>query len=171
MKETIEEYKKRILGYQAGKDPLKLQAATPGKLDKLLKGVARGKLTRRPAPGKWSVAEIIAHLADDELVGGYRVRKILEAPGTTIEAFDQDKWAEAGKYVKRNPKESLELFRALRNANLALLRSLDTSQWGLTGLHAERGAESIERYAQMYAGHDINHLQQIEVILGKTGRR
>ena len=167
MPETIAEYKTRMLAYQAGKDPLKIQAATPAKLKRLLKGVPRKKLTRRPKPGKWSIAEIVAHLADCELVGGYRVRRILESPGTAIEAFDQDKWAQAGKYAKRDAGESLQTFSVLRKANLVLLKSLDTTQWGLTGMHAERGAESIERYTQMYAGHDINHLQQIEAILGK----
>lgn len=171
MTETIEEYKKRMLAYQSGKDPLKIQAATPAKLKKILKGVPGKRLKLRPAPGKWSIAEIVAHLADCELVGGYRIRRILESPGTGIEAFDQDKWASAGKYARRDARESLEMFSVLRKANLALLKSLDTTQWGLTGMHAERGAESIERYTQMYAGHDINHLQQIETILAKAGRR
>ncbi|MFY9530101.1 MAG: DinB family protein [Candidatus Acidiferrales bacterium] len=171
MQETVQGYKKRILGYVAGQKPLKVQAETPKKLERLLKGVPRGRLVRRPEPSKWCVAEIVAHLAETELVGGYRVRTILGAPGTPIQAFDQDKWAEAGKYSKRNPKDSLALFRALREANLALLKSLSPEQWKHSGFHAERGEESVENIVEMFAGHDINHLSQIEKIVGKSTRR
>ncbi|MGH9748229.1 MAG: DinB family protein [Candidatus Acidiferrales bacterium] len=145
-----------------------MQLATPKKIERMIEGVPRQKLMRRPAPGKWSVGEIIAHLADDELVGAYRLRKILEEPGGAIEAFDQDKWAETGKYAKRDPKTSLELFRALRKANLALLKLSDAAQWKLYGIHAERGIESIEKITEHFACHDLNHLYQIERILGKA---
>ena len=120
---------------------------------------------RRPAPGKWSVGEIVAHLADDELVGAYRIRKILEEPGTAIQSFDQDKWAATGKYAHCDPKQSLELFRTLRQANLALLKSLDKRQWNHHGVHAERGIESIAVITKHFACHDLNHLKQIETIL------
>ena len=89
MPETAEQYRKRMLDQLGGKDPLKLQAAAPGKIEKLLKGVPAGKLRKRPAPGKWSVAEIIAHVADTELVGGFRMRLILGSPGTPVVPFDQ----------------------------------------------------------------------------------
>jgi len=165
MQETIEQYKQRIMGHLGDQQPLKVQAATPGKIAKLMKRAPSARLKKRPAPGKWSVGEILAHLADTELVGGYRVRTILGAPGTPIQAFDQDKWAEAENYAKRDPKQSLRTFTTLREANLALLKSLKPEQWRHFGIHAERGEESIERIAQMYAGHDINHLKQIEAIL------
>jgi len=171
MQETFKQYTERILSYQAGKDPVTIQASTVRKIERLLEGVPRNKLMRRPAPAKWSVAEIVAHLAEDELVAGYRMRKILASPGTRIDGFDQGKWAITGKYAKRGPKASLEFFRALRRANLSLLKSLDPPQWRLSGIHSERGVETIRRIAEMYAGHDINHLKQIQDILRKTGRR
>jgi len=90
---------------------------------------------------------------------------ILGAPGTPIAAFDQDAWVISGHYEKRDPRKSLELFRALREANLALLKSLTPEQWKHYGMHAERGQESIEHLVRMFAGHDINHLQQVERIL------
>lgn len=170
MQETVQEYKKRILGYVAGQKPLKVQSETAKKLEKLLRGVPRGRLVRRPEPAKWCVAEIVAHLAETELVGGYRIRTILGAPGTPIQAFDQDKWAVAGKYSKRPPKDSLALFRALREANLSLLKSLNPEQWEHFGIHSERGEESVETIVEMFAGHDINHLSQIEKILAKSAR-
>jgi hypothetical protein len=171
MQETVDEYKERVLGYVGNRDPIRIQASTPLKIARLLKNVPQKKLTRRPAPNKWSVAEIIAHLADGEIVGGYRIRMILGTPGTELQGFDQDKWAESGRYSKRDPKESLELFRALRKANLALFRSLNPDQWKLHGIHAERGAETLKTYATMFAGHDINHLRQIEAIVGKSNRK
>ena len=167
MKETPQQYTQRILGHAAGKPSLAIQAATAKKLDRLIKGVSTAKLRKRPAPETWSVGEILAHLADAEIVGGFRMRMILGAPGTPIAAFDQDSWVIAGHYAKRDPRKSLEQFRAVREANLALLKSLTPDQWKHYGMHSERGQETIEHIVRMFAGHDINHLQQIEQILGK----
>ncbi len=166
MKETVRQYIQRISGYAEGKQPLAVQAATARKLERLIKGKSTAKLRKRPAPDKWSVSEILAHLADAEMVGSFRMRLILGAPGTPVAAFDQDAWVVSGHYEKRDPRKSLDLFRALREANLALLKSLRPEQWKHYGMHSERGQESIERIVHMFAGHDINHLQQIERILG-----
>jgi len=165
MKETVQEYIQRIQGKIAGKDPIRTQTETAKRLTGLLKRGTPAKLKKRPAPDKWSVVEILAHLADVEMVTGWRLRSILGSPGTPIQAFDQDAWAAAGQYAKRDPRKSLELFRVLREANLVLLKWLSPEQRKLFGLHAERGEESIERLTQMIAGHDINHLEQIESIL------
>src|SRR5215469_5551425 len=162
MKETAEQYTKRILSHIDGKDPLKVQKSTAKKLDKLTRRLSKKEIRRRPAPGKWSVAEILAHLADAEIVGSWRIRQILGAPGTPIQAFDQDAWVTAGHYEKRDPKKSIEQFRALREANLALYRTLTPEQWKHHGMHAERGVESVEDIVRMFAGHDVNHMRQIE---------
>jgi uncharacterized damage-inducible protein DinB len=165
MQETAQQYKQRIFGYLAENDPLKVQSATSKKLGRLVSRASASKLRKPPAPGKWSIAEILAHLADVELVVGYRLRAILGAPGTPIQAFDQDKWAQAMNYGKADPRRSLERFNALRQANLDLLKKLSPAQWKYQGMHAERGEESIETIARLSAGHDINHLGQIEKIL------
>ncbi len=167
MQETTEQYRKRMFEHIEGGNPLKMQAAAPARLAKLLKGVSPAKARKRPAPGKWSIAEIVAHIADTELVGGYRMRATLGQPGTPIIGFDQDSWVTALHYDKRDLKKSFEQYRALREANLALLKSLTPEQWKHEGLHSERGPESVETMARMYAGHDINHFEQIERILGK----
>jgi len=166
MKETPQEYIKRILGNAEGLDPLKVEAGTPKKLERLIEGVPAAKLRKRPAPGKWSVAEILEHLADSEMVRGWRMRQILGAPGTPIQAFDQDAWAISGHYEKRDPRKSVELFRVVREANIALLKSLTPEQWKHHGMHAERGEESIEHIVRLNAGHDINHTKQVERIVG-----
>ena len=165
MSETPQQYTQRILGYIEGKQPLAVQAATAKKLDRLIKGVSTAKLRKRPAPEKWSVSEIVAHLADGEIVGGFRMRLILGSPGTPIVAYDQNKWVTSGHYDKRDPRKSVEQFRVLREGNLALLKSLEPEQWKHYGMHSERGQESIEHIVRMFAGHDINHLRQIEKIL------
>jgi uncharacterized damage-inducible protein DinB len=167
MTETAQDYTKRILGNVAGKDPLKTQAATSKTLAKLIKGATASKLRKRPAPGKWSVGEILAHLADAEIIVGWRLRAILAAPGAPIQAYDQDALAAARNYAKHDPRKSLEQFRAIREANLALYKSLTPEQRKHFGMHAERGEETLERILQMMAGHDLNHLAQIEGILAK----
>jgi hypothetical protein len=171
MNEAPHEYTQRILGYIEGKQPLAVLAATAEKLDCLIKGVSTAKLRNRPAPEKWSVSEIIAHLADAEIVSGFRMRLILGSPGTPILAYDQDKWVTSGHYDNRDPRKSVDQFRVLREANLALLESLKPEQWKHHGMHSERGQESIEHIVRMCAGHDINHLQQIEKILERRAIR
>ena len=166
MAETAQEYRKRILDHVGDGDPLKLQAAAPGKVERLIRGVPAAKLRKRPAAEKWSVAEIVAHLADVEIVVGYRMRTTLGAPGTPIQAFDQDDWASTGHYAERDLRKSWEAYRAMRDANLALLKLLTPEQWKHYGVHAERGQESIEVIVRMMAGHDINHIKQIERIVG-----
>jgi hypothetical protein len=167
MSETVQEYIQRIMANSAGKDPMKVQAAMAAKLKRLISRAASAKLRKRPAPGKWSASEILAHLADAEIAISWRIRQILSTPGVTLQAYDQNAWAEGGRYEKRDARKSLELFRALREANLALLKSLTPAQRKLHGMHAERGVETIDHITQMMAGHDLNHLAQVERLLAR----
>src|SRR5215471_21483171 len=100
VKETPQQYTKRIVGYVSDQQPLEVQGKTAARLAQLIKGVPDSKLRKRPAADKWSVNEILAHLADAEIVGGFRMRLILGAPGTPITAFDQDSWVTSGHYEK-----------------------------------------------------------------------
>jgi hypothetical protein len=165
--ETAQQYIQRIMAHAEGKKPVAIQAATAKRLERSIKGVPASKLRKRPAPDKWSVSEIAAHLADAEIAIGWRLRLILGAPGTPVEAFDQDAWVTSLHYEKRDPRKSVEQFRVLREANLALLKTLKPEQWKHYGMHAERGQETIEHIVRLIAGHDLNHLQQIERILAK----
>ncbi len=164
MQETPQQYIQRILSHIDGKDPLRVQRETPKKLEKLIKPLSKKQLTQRPEPGKWSIAEILAHLADTELVGGWRMRLILGHNGVSLQPFDQDVWAETLGYSRRDPKVSLETFRVLRESNLAMLKSLPKNLWGNYGMHQERGKETIAHIVRMFAGHDLNHLTQVENI-------
>jgi len=162
MQETPQQYTQRISGYVRGKDPLRVQRATPARLKKIVSRLSRKQMHRRPGPGKWSIAEILAHLADAELVGSWRIRLILTQNGAPIQAYDQNAWAATFGYERRDPRVSLETFRALRESNLSLLTSTPKKLWENYGVHQERGKESVARIVQMFAGHDLNHLQQVE---------
>ena len=169
MQETPQQYTQRMLNHSRGKDPVRLQQAAPRKLASLTKGLNKKRLTLRPEPGKWSIGEILAHLADAELVVGFRLRLILASNGTPIQAFDQDAWADTFSYSRRDPKTSLETFRLLRENNLRLLSSVPRGLWKNYGQHQERGKESVDHIVRMMAGHDLNHMLQIEKI-AKPGR-
>ena len=169
MQETAQEYTQRLLGYLNGKPGLRVQQATPQRLSLLTKRVDRKKLAKRPAPGKWSVAEILAHMADSELAVAWRLRMILTSDGVPIQAYDQDVWAGTFNYSRRDPKDSLERFRILRASNVALLKNVPKNLLGNYGMHAERGKETVSHLINMVAGHDLNHLRQVESIV-KTSR-
>ena len=170
MKETAQQYIQRITAQVEGKQPLAVQAATAKKIERLIRGVPASKLRKRPAPDKWSVNEILAHLADTEIIVGFRIRLILGAPGSSFSAVDQDSAVTSGHYEKRDPRKSVELFRVVREANLSLLKSLTPEQWKHYGMHSERGQETIEHMVRMYAGHDLNHSKQIERILSEKSK-
>ena len=165
MAETQKQYTKRILGYLGSQNALTILAATPGKLARAIAGVSLARLSKPPAKGKWSVRQILAHLAEDEMVWGYRIRKILEKNGVAIEGFDQARWAVTGRYGKIDPRLSLEMHRALRKANLALFAGLSRSEWKRYGRHSEFGRVTIEKIARQLAGHDLNHMLQMKRIL------
>ena len=168
MTEAAQQYIKRITAHVEGKRPVAVQAETAATLERLVDAAPPDVLRQRPADGKWSAGEVLAHLADAEIVIGFRMRLILGTPGIHIAAYDQDSWATSGHYQERDPRKSLEQFRAFRDANLALLESLRPEQWQQHGLHSERGLETIEQMVRMTAGHDVNHMQQIERILSGT---
>jgi uncharacterized damage-inducible protein DinB len=171
MQETPQQYIQRMLGYVDGKDPLRVQRETPKKLQTLIKPLNKKQLAQRPEPGKWSIAEILAHLADAELVGSWRMRLILGSNGVSIQPFDQDVWAETFAYSQRDPAASLETFRALRENNLSMLQALPKNLWDNYGMHQERGKETITHIVRMFAGHDLNHLMQVEKISKGNSKR
>jgi hypothetical protein len=168
MPETAQQYIQRILGHVEGRDAIKVQRETAPKLRKLTQGLTPKELKWSPAPGRWSIAEIVAHLADVEIVASWRMRAILGSNGTPIQPFDQDAWASVFEYGKRDPKQSLEVFRILRENNLAMLKALPQERWDSYGMHAERGKETIAHLARMFAGHDTNHILQVESIAAQV---
>ena len=165
MQETAEQYIARILGYVQGQDAIKVQKTTAVRLKKAISGLTAAQLKWRPQPAKWSIAEILAHLADAEIVASWRMRSVIGENGVTIQPFDQDAWASVFEYQGRDARRSLEVFRTLRENNLAMLKEIPKETWDNYGLHLERGKESIGHLARMFAGHDTNHVLQVEGIV------
>src|SRR5579862_6149291 len=114
MAETFEAYRTRVLNYLGDEDPICVQQATPSQLERRLRDVAPEELIRRPAPEKWSIAEIIAHLADAELAMGWRLRNMLANPGLALTWWDQDIWAERLGYAQQDASLSAAVSGAAR---------------------------------------------------------
>jgi hypothetical protein len=165
--ETSQEYVARILGNLKGQDPMEVLATTAGRLRQYAAQPER-VLRERPAPEKWSVVEIMAHLADVEIVGSWRFRLILAHDGTPVQAFDQDEWVTNLRYQETDPAESIELFDAARTANLRLFRRVEPARLENRGVHPERGPESVAHIIRLFAGHDLNHLGQIDDIVRRA---
>lgn len=162
------DYQSRLLAYTDGQDPIAMQRETPRLLAELVEGVPLEKLSTRPAAAKWSVSEILAHLAEDELTTSWRYRQMIESPGIALPGFDQDLWARLGDYRAWAPDDSLQMFRLLREANLRMLAGLTPKEWDAHGVHGERGPMTVRTLCRHMAGHDRNHVEQIRRILGKV---
>ncbi|HTY40837.1 MAG TPA: DinB family protein [Thermoanaerobaculia bacterium] len=165
MAETFQEYTDRIASYVGKRDPLAMLKAAPRALEKRLAGLPRRVLTARPAPGKWSIGEILAHLSEIELLWGYRIRTVLEREDPEVVGMDQEVWARVGRYERRDPKGSLALYAALRRAHVELLSGLTPKALARRGRHSQFGRLTIADITRLLAGHDVNHRRQIEAIL------
>ena len=160
--ETIEQYKQRILGYvKPSEEPLEILKTTVKRIEKALNGISSERLQEKK-DDKWSAAEILAHYAEGEIVFGYRIRMILSSSGSPIQAYDQNIFMQNAKYLAARPDMALALLRSLRRTNIEFLKSLTPEQWDYYGMHSERGKETIRDITRLYAGHDLNHLQQLE---------
>jgi hypothetical protein len=160
MAEAVQDYVQRILTTLGSADPVQVLSDTPARLAGILSGFSPSQLRKRPSPGKWSAAEIVIHLSEVEIAVGWRVRLVVGQNGVAIQGFDQDAWAT--RYATADVDTALAVFHALRTANLALYGSLTPEQWEQYGMHSERGKETARRIVEMCAGHDINHLKQLE---------
>lgn len=136
-------------------------AATPLKLAREVHAFSR-ELKRRPAPDKWSVQEILAHLADVEQHGmRSRVEAIVTEDRPTFEPFDQEKRAVELRYDRIDPRKSLASLASNRRANLRWLRKLRPADLRRVGIHPQIGEVSAQEFIHEWAFHDLGHLRQI----------
>ncbi len=142
--------------YLDGRDPVEVMRATPSELQSLLDGLTPGQMDEPAAPGKWSIRQLLAHLADCEIVWAFRIRQALETPGATVTAFDQDRWAE--RYNAYSAAGALHTFLANREWNLALLATVSAVERSFLLSHPERGTFPLSELLESIAGHDRNHL-------------
>jgi hypothetical protein len=145
--------------YLDGRPVEAILAATTTELASLLKAIGPDKVAASPAPGKWSPAEIVCHLADCELVFGFRLRQTLAEEGPTIQPFDQEKWA--ATYSGISASQAIEVFSALRGWNLLLLKSALPAAAGRTATHPGRGTVTFQVLLETIAGHDLTHLRKL----------
>ena len=150
------------VSFLGGEDPVAVIGATGQRLSNLLQSV---DADRAPAPGKWSPREILCHLADCEVVFAYRLRQAAAQPHHVIQPFDQDEWAKV--YSSYSAPEALHVFSTVRGWNLALLKALPKETFAKTLNHPERGDMTFQTVVETMAGHDLNHLKQMEAIAAK----
>ena len=141
-------------------------ASTPDAIADCLWAIGPNRTNLPSAPGKWSAAEIVCHLADCELVFGFRLRQTLAEDGPTIQPFDQDKWA--AKYSGIPADEAIAAFTALRIWNLRMIRDALPGAAARTMTHPERGTMTFQTVVETMAGHDLNHLGQLRRIAGRS---
>jgi uncharacterized damage-inducible protein DinB len=162
-------YVRKIDAYRAGRDPIRSMRGAPGRLERAVSGLTPAQLRRRPARGKWSIADIVGHLLDTEVVYGYRYRMALCESGSPIQGYDQAGWAETFRGRRANAATLLRQIRLLREVNLDLVTGVPRSWWTRYGMHSERGKETVRRTLELIAGHDWNHLDQIMAIRKQFG--
>jgi len=135
-------------------------AATAKDLEKLLEAIGAESTYLAPAPGKWSPAEILCHLADCELVFAFRLRQTLAEDGPEIQPFDQEKWA--GTYPGISAEQALKTFTTVRKWNLLLISVALPAASARPVYHPERGLMTFLTLVETMAGHDLNHLEQLQ---------
>jgi len=164
--ESFPAYRRRILGYLGTRDPIRVQKTTAARLARLIEEIPPRVMRRRPAPGSWSILEVLVHMVDAELAYGWRLRNMLATPGVALPWWDQDEWARRLAYPRRRPVQAVDWFRALRESNLALLAAVPRRRWSTCfGIHEVRGRISVLELVRQEAGHDLAHLLQIRRLL------
>jgi hypothetical protein len=166
--ETTDQYVARLYGYVGDQDPIAIIEATPRNLEALIGNLPRSSLDFRPEPGRWSIREQAAHLADAEIIMTARLRWAAAQPGQIVMGFDQDRWAETNKYQSLDIGLSLATFAATRRWTLALLDDLSPAESAGWIEHEERGEQTLTQLIRMMAGHDINHLQQVRHLIDQS---
>jgi len=167
--DQVQAYIASILQALGSRDPIEVLAETPDKLRQAVAGLIPQQEGTPEKPGKWSVRQVVQHLADSELVGGFRFRMVIAHDALELPAYDQDLWAERLGYQESNLATALDEFTMLRHANLRLFRRATPEDMQRVMRHSERGDESLSHLIRLYAGHDLVHLAQLRRIRQAIG--
>jgi DinB superfamily len=149
--------------YLGEANPQTTIAATPQRLGDLIKNLQPGQLTKSPAPGKWSIRDILCHLADCEIAFAFRLRQAIAETNHVIQPFDQEKWA--GPYAHFDAASALTVFSALRDWNRKLIATVPPEGYAKPLIHPERGEMTFRTVVETMGGHDLNHIEQIESLI------
>jgi hypothetical protein len=162
-------YVAAILAALGSRDAMEVLAETPSVLRTAVAGLTSEQDGTPERPGKWSVRQVVQHLADSDLVGGFRFRMVLAHESPELPGYDQDLFAERLRYQDTDLATALDDFEFLRNLNLRLLRRATPEDMKRVMRHAERGDEPLGHMIKLYAGHDVVHLRQIARIRQAIG--
>ncbi len=154
-------YVQHVIDLVGDRDPLALLADAPARIAAAVDRLSETDARRAEADGAWPPLAVLRHLADSEVVYGYRLRLIVATDRPAIPGYDQDAWADRLAYDRGTVAEALDDYAAGRAMTLRFLHALDDAAWERVGLHAERGEESVRHIATLLAGHDLNHERQI----------
>jgi len=163
-REQAAAYISAVLELVEGSDPFEILRGTPAAAAAAVRGLTRDQIVRPEGEGKWSMGQVLQHLADSELVWGYRLRMVLAQERPPLTGYDQDLWAARLGYALEEPEDALGVFGVLRSANLRLLDRATEDDLERVGVHNERGEESVRHMIRLYAGHDLVHRRQLERI-------
>jgi hypothetical protein len=155
-------YRERLLGLLGDRPPLESLAASLAHIAAEAARLGPSGLRRTWGEGKWTGAQILAHLADAETATAFRIRQILSQDGHVIQPYDESAWAR--NWTTIDADAALACFRALRAWNLTLLRQLRPDQMERPIIHPERGRDTLDGFVRTLAGHDLNHLAQLRQI-------
>jgi DinB superfamily len=161
--EEIAGYVDALIGLLGDQDPVAVLRETPHALQQFV-AVPEAIVTKPEEPGKWSIRDVVQHLADSELVGGFRLRMVLAHDRPDLTGYDQDRWANRLRYDEVDVHDALQQFIVLRRANLRLWQNLSADDLRRVGLHRERGEENLGHMRRLYAAHDLLHRRQVERI-------
>ena len=161
-------YTNAVLELLGDADPLAVMDELPAAVDALIADVPEETLRTPEEPGKWSVADVLWHLADSEVIYRYRLRRAV-AQEDEIVGYDQDAWADRLRYADAPVDEALAIIRTLRPSTVRWLRGLSPEERARAGVHDERGPESVDHMVRLLAGHDLVHRRQIRRILDRVG--
>jgi uncharacterized damage-inducible protein DinB len=163
-REAADAYIQAVLELIGDRDPVEILSGTPAVFAAVVDAESPERLAAPERPGAWSIAGILRHMADSELVWGYRLRMVLTEERPTLRGYDQDAWSDRLSYALADPRRALNAFSALRSDHLDVLDRLDADDLLRVGVHDERGDESLSHMIRLYAGHDIVHRNQIDRI-------
>ena len=159
--EQARDYTAAILNLLGSRDPMEVLSRTTDAIRGAIAGLSDAQLSQPEMSDKWSVRQVVQHLADSDLVWGYRVRMVLAQDRPPLTGYDQDLWSERLHYERAPIADALDRFALLRRSNLWLLSNASPADLQRVGVHAERGDESVDHMIRMYAGHDLLHLRQL----------
>ena len=163
------DYVQAVLALLGDREPLDVLRSAPAEFRSAVEGLSEEERSRPEGPGKWSVRQVLAHMADSEVAWAWRLRLILAQDRPVLTGYDQDAWAERLGYENADVEASLARFQLLRHSNVQVLERASPTDWQRVGLHPERGEESVEHLTRLYAGHDLLHQRQIRRIRDSFG--